>query len=584
MFDFEAAFERLNEDQRHAVQCPTSAVVLAGPGSGKTDTIVLKVAHLLSKEIPETQGLACMTFGNDAVREFSQRLREMGFRPGHRLFLGTVHSFALNQVIRPFASILRLEPLINPRLVSSTSKSDALNRVRNDFGFSLTDTALDNSITQVRRAVALQTSLDSFDERMVFAATEYEALLNEMMVVDFESLTLGALAIIEQSESVRAILVAKFPWIAVDEYQDLGGPLNRIVLRLEESGCKIFAVGDPDQSIYGFGGADPRFLRDLTERDSFATFRLKFNYRSGQQIIDAAEVSLGQSRGYLAPPGREDQGHIDILPVDGGLEGQSRFIVETLVPRLLLEGVPAHEIAVLFRSRDVGLETLYGASLASSISYLFETDKRVPSSPFFRWLQRCAAWSLDDIDSDSLLDLCEDLQNLVSHPLTGFDEVEQMKQMMMILEHSDRATPFRDWFSNMNDQLGLLEAMRFEGTLTDDIDEIERLSSEEDQLLLGELAGIIKVEGNVIVSTYHSSKGREFDVVILPELQKSLFPWDNRTVAEEQEDRRLFYVGITRARKRVFLIFSPYFVNNRGRTVHGPSKFVLEVQELVSQS
>src|ERR1035438_7046511 len=123
MFDFAAAFERLNDDQKNAVQFPTSAVVLAGPGSGKTDTIVLKVANLLSTEIPETQGLACMTFGNDAVREFSQRLRQMGFRPGHRLFLGTVHSFALNQVIRPFASILRLESLTNPRLIASTAKS-----------------------------------------------------------------------------------------------------------------------------------------------------------------------------------------------------------------------------------------------------------------------------------------------------------------------------------------------------------------------------------------------------------------------------------------------------------------------------
>jgi DNA helicase-2/ATP-dependent DNA helicase PcrA len=583
MFDFAAAFERLNDDQKNAVQFPTSAVVLAGPGSGKTDTIVLKVANLLSTEIPETQGLACMTFGNDAVREFSQRLRQMGFRPGHRLFLGTVHSFALNQVIRPFASILRLESLTNPRLIASTAKSGVFEKVRNDFGFSLTDAALDASITQIRRAIALQTSLEAFDERMVFAAAAYEALLQEMKVVDFESLILSALTIVEQSESVRSILAAKFPWIAVDEYQDLGGPLNQIVLNLEDSGCKIFAVGDPDQSIYGFGGADPRYLRELTEKDSFETFRLKFNYRSGQQIIDAAETSLGQSRGYLADPRREDQGRIDILSVGGGLEAQSRFIVKNLIPRLLLEGVQAHEIAVLFRSRDIGLSALFDASIASPTSYIFETDRRVPSSPFFRWLQRCAAWSLDDLESDPLVDLCDDLQNLLSHPLTGFDEVELMKQLMLTLEHSDRATPFRDWFSKLDDDLGLLEAMRIDGTLTDDIDDVGRLSIEDDQLSLGEFAGIIKVEGNVIVSTYHASKGREFDVVILPELQKSLFPWDNRTRIEEQEDRRLFYVGITRARARVFIIFSPSFVNNRGRTIHGPSKFVIEVQELLSQ-
>src|SRR5437879_12298010 len=114
MDDLQTLLGRLNPEQRAAVDHNGNTVVLAGPGSGKTDTIVLKVACLLHREVRPPRGVACLTYGNDAVHEFTMRLRGLGVTTGRRLFLGTVHSFCLNRVLRPFAAIAGRPQLARP--------------------------------------------------------------------------------------------------------------------------------------------------------------------------------------------------------------------------------------------------------------------------------------------------------------------------------------------------------------------------------------------------------------------------------------------------------------------------------------
>jgi DNA helicase II / ATP-dependent DNA helicase PcrA len=163
-----------------------------------------------------------------------------------------------------------------------------------------------------------------FDERHLAVVEHFNAQLSGEEAVDFEAMTLEALGIVQTSQDVRELLVVRYPWIAVDEYQDLGGPLHQIVSELGGPGSKIFAVSDPDQCILAFTGADPSYVMDLPEDDAFRTIRLRFNYRSGARLIAAAEATLRSARNYRPAQDRDHEGDIEFEAVDGGLEPAPR--------------------------------------------------------------------------------------------------------------------------------------------------------------------------------------------------------------------------------------------------------------------
>jgi DNA helicase-2/ATP-dependent DNA helicase PcrA len=190
-------------------------------------------------------------------------------------------------------------------------------------------------------------------------------------------MTLEALGIVQTSQDVRELLVARYPWIAVDEDQDLGGPLHQIVSELGGAGSKIFAVGDPDQCILAFTGADPSYLMDLSEEDdAFRTIRLRFNYRSGARLIAAAEATLGSARNYRAAQDRDHEGDIEFEEVDGGLERQAERVVHGIVPELIAAGVEPHEIAVLYKQRGELFDALLEEIGRADDQYLVEKDVR----------------------------------------------------------------------------------------------------------------------------------------------------------------------------------------------------------------
>src|SRR5262249_30909236 len=148
-------------------------------------------------------------------------------------------------------------------------------------------------ITRYRRAVACSEDVSGFANTDPLVAEAYENSLRNNGVIDFEGMIVVALHLIEQHAWIRELVAARFPWLIVDEYQDLGGPLHGIVTKLIDlAGVKVFAVGDPDQTIYDFNGANPKYLNELADRKDFQSIRLKFNYRSGQRIIAASQAAL----------------------------------------------------------------------------------------------------------------------------------------------------------------------------------------------------------------------------------------------------------------------------------------------------
>lgn len=604
MLDLAGEFHRLNEEQKEAVQHDGNAVVLAGPGSGKTATLVIKVAHLFSSSILPPHGLACITYNNDTVREFRNRLAEFGIYAGHRLFLGTVHSFCLNCVLRPYASLV-LPYMKGAISVATDQKSDPiLQSVLDRHGVNVRPIDYRTTLTRFRRMLACKEDVSGFDSFDPLVFRDYKKALRQKGLIDFEGMVEEALDLIRNQAWVRQCLTARFSWLIVDEYQDLGGPLHLIVSELiNRGGVNSFVVGDPDQTIYPFTGADPKYLESLTERGDFRTIRLRFNYRSGRRLIEASQIALAPSepRNYEPDPERTDQGEVYFHDLSGGLDGQARHVVRKVIPQLASLGIEPHEVAILYRQRGSLLQIILKELSAAGIPFVSEREGFYPRSPFIRWLHDCAAWCLSDVETvevlfEDIFRFYRDLLVSAGESGTGHQSLEDRLHLYETLDGSnDPDMSLNEWLNRLDKELDLRGTMLRAPDYSDALEDMDHLlqSTEIDGRHGSETVSSFsydgRIRGKVVVTTMHSSKGRQFDAVIMPGLQETILPrrpWNRRFRRYDEppakplaDDRRLFYVGFTRAKKFVFLVFSRVFTNDYGYSVDlGPSRFVKEIQ------
>jgi DNA helicase-2/ATP-dependent DNA helicase PcrA len=606
MYDLAAKFERLNEQQQKAVQQDSNTVVLAGPGSGKTDTLVIKVAHLLSTTLQPPRGLACITYNNDTVREFKSRLAEFGIYGNRRLFLGTVHSFCLNCVLRPYARLVIPEFEQGVQVAVPSHAQAILNEMLKREYPGIKQKVDD--FTKLRRRLACREDMSDFPPQFIEIFEAYQVELSREAVVDFEEMVALALTLIEEHPWIRNALSARFPWLVVDEYQDLGGPLHRIVTQLvDNAGIKVFAVGDPDQTIYPFTGADPKYLMQLAGRGDCEAIRLRFNYRSGRRLIQASEAALALSepRDYEPDPERKDEGEVYFHNVPDGLDGQAGFVAEELVPRLGNQ-VPLEEIAILYRGKGRLFDALQSKLTRANVSFIAERDGRYPRSPIVRWLQDCAVWCLSDFGSCQVLfeDLLRFFHGLLQSAGQATSDMPDLEIRRLLYETlaslRNPELDLGDWLLDVDHTLNLRLMINHATDFADALDDFEQLiaATEAGRCLEGyrlmDFSNEGKIKGKVTLTTLHSSKGRQFDAVIMPGLQETIFPyrrWSRRSGNYEEplpkalmDDRRLFYVGFTRARKYVFLVYSDIFTNKWNYEVDlGPSRFVFEVKQRLEE-
>ena len=224
-------------------------------------------------------------------------------------------------------------------------------------------------------------------------ADAYESALHRRGLLDFDDMVLIGLDLIRTQPFVREALEARFPYLVVDEYQNLGYPLHRILREImANTNITVFAVGDEDQSIYGFAGADPKYLRELAVDTEVRAVRLDTNYRCAQRIIDGSEITLAppEPRGYKSA--RDDtEGDLLMIEDRGGLAAQATTIAEGIIPALNEQGIPNHQIAILYVDY-LDVPALSKALTDAGIEFAGERDRRYPRTPFTRWLEDLAAW------------------------------------------------------------------------------------------------------------------------------------------------------------------------------------------------
>jgi superfamily I DNA/RNA helicase len=581
---------RRNPGQWDAYNAVRHCVVLAGPGSGKTKTLTIKMARMLAEDVEEPRGIACITYNNECARELERRLGALGVEPGRRVYIGTVHSFSLTQIVLPYARPAGLVIPANFRVANNQERRGALERA---YDRVIRQGENPHDVWRLRLDRYRRTILDRASERwrtedpptaQLIEAYEHE--LRARGLIDFDDMPLLAISLLRDHQWIRRAVLAKFPALVVDEYQDLGYALHGMVLGLcLRTGIRLFAVGDPDQSIYGFTGANPALLRSLSERDEIECVHLRFNYRCGSEIVRASHYALGEERDYRAPDGAE-AGAIYFHPEGGNYEYQADFLFDDLIPDALKRqpSLTAGKIAILYPAAWIG-DAVANAAERHGLSFI-RTDGNALYPRFsrvMRWLEQCAMWSCGGWEQREprFSRITAEAYRIFSESVHSDEErrVLQRELLAFLLARRDSVINLHGWLLAIKNEL--LDS-RFAGCRTLD-DEAEVLQEFLDrtapdgpasELTLGQFAGQGEGSDQLLLSTLHSAKGREFTVVILFGMDRGRIPRNHASQGQIREARRLFYVGVTRAEREVHIV----------HTTGAPSPFVLEVQQRLSNA
>ncbi len=578
-----------NPGQLAAYESQGHCVVLAGPGSGKTKTLVLKLARILAEDVRAPRGAACITYSQECARELTRRLEALGLREAPNLFIGTVHGFCLRHLLMPYGRLARL-PIPFPLAVATQQVSDRLLRQSGEALFGPRHPHKVIDLGRHRRSVLDRSSVAWHSEEELAAwAIAYEAALRDEGLIDYDDMVIFGQRLIAEHDWVLPLVQAKFPILAVDEYQDLGVALHRIVKRLAfDGGVRLFAVGDADQSIYGFTGADGGLLTELAARGDIERVQLQLNYRSGAKIVGAAELALGEARGYRAnDPGR--QASIAFVMRPGGLADQAAHAIGQIIPAALgaKRGRTLGDIAILYTDSAAG-DVVAEMASAGGLDYI-RVDKAAPYKKvsLTSWVEDCASWCaggwrVGRPQLRGLIDRCFAFRR--AHLDEGEARREAQALTALLWSLRQDAQPAREFVAAL--RTGILDdLLAAETALADQKEQLDRMSAALAaggalaSLDIVSLGGRDGSPAHLNLLTLHSAKGCEYDVVIMVGLDLGNLPWNKATVEKQRESRRLFYVGLTRARDEVHMLYSGFVETPYGVKWYGRSPFLNELEE-----
>lgn len=563
-------------------------MILAGPGSGKTKTLTVKLARVLAEDVREPQRIACITYSNQCARELKNRLSDLGIREQSRVFVGTLHSFCLQHVVLPYIHLTDL-PKRLPITVASTDECETFQQK-----------AVDQIVGRNERwgprfDKYRRTHLDrkaatwkDDDEEAAAVVERYEQHLDSAGLIDFDGMVLIGLHLIEEYEWVRTCLKARFPVLVVDEYQDLGHALHQIVQTLcFKAGIRLIAVGDPDQSIYGFTGAEPSLLQSLGTHPDVEEVKLKLNYRCGAQIIRASEIALGEPREFEAA--NEEAGVVFFHERRAGLADQASFICSHIILEALKRrtGRQLGDIAILYLDKNDG--DVIGQAVTQAGWKYIRVDGNNPyqPSPITYWLEDCAAWCSGAWKTGEVaLSGLAYRWRTFNEALTSIKDQRRSERTLVafLQNHRHAEESLHTWLTAFLAE-GLRETLDREPRLRDDKRKVFRLleacapNGQLSAFTVAFFGGQGGSPDHIRLTTLHSAKGLEYDVVVLMGLEEGRIPSYNDGPSGVREKRRLFYVGLTRARHEVHLLYSGWYQNRYGRPFrNGRSRFLNELE------
>jgi DNA helicase-2/ATP-dependent DNA helicase PcrA len=630
--------DHLNAPQLAAVTLPPAhALILAGAGSGKTRVLTTRIAWLISTGQVAPPGVLAVTFTNKAAKEMQTRLAGMLPINVRGMWIGTFHGLC-NRLLRAHyrdAGLPQLFQILDSadqqasvkRLLKSLNVDDEKFPPRELCHF------INAQKEQGLRAAAVEV-WDDWARKRVGLYEAYEAQCQREGVVDFAELLLRSYELLERNEPLRRHYQERFRHILVDEFQDTNKLQYRWLKLLAGGGASLFCVGDDDQSIYAFRGADVGNMADFEREFKVQNLiRLEQNYRSEGNILDAANAIIKNNPTRLGKNLWTEAGSGEPIRIyesysDGD---EARWIVEE-VKALSRDGHARAEIALLYRSNaqsralehalfNAGLPyRVYGglrfferAEIKHALAYLRLIANTEDDTAFARVVNFPArgigARSLENLQ-DAARAANSSLHAAIPH-VAGAGGVKLAAFAQLIIKLREAAPlPLPELVDHVIELSGLRAHYKNEKEGQERLDNLDELINSaasfvaeegqpnQDGEITGEFGNDLSSflahasleagehqagEGDdaLQLMTVHSAKGLEFNVVFISGLEDGLFPHENSMSEDKglEEERRLMYVAVTRARQRLYLSFA------QTRMLHGqtrynlPSRFLDEVPE-----
>ena len=616
--------DHLNPEQLEAVRHFEGPIlVLAGAGSGKTRVLTTRIAHLVRKHGVPPERIFAVTFTNKAAGEMRDRISGMLGGEPRGMWVGTFHSLGARMLRRDGE---RLGFARNFTIHDADQSLRLVKRIQTDLNIDpkrWNPKAIRGAISHAKNALVDPPEFaemhgdgfDAFQRQVSKIYPEYQADLRRQDVLDFDDLLVEPVRMLRDHEDLRARWSERFPFVLVDEYQDTNRAQFELLELLAGDQSNLMVVGDDDQSIYGWRGADIANILDFERRWPGArVVRLERNYRSTSTILDAANAVIAENRmrkGKTLRTDREPGETITVIEtadetdearsilseleteVASGDSGYSSFAVlyRTNAQARAIEdafrrgGIPYQVVGgVRFYERREIQDLLGYLRLISNARDREAFDRVVnypPRSIGAKSRAALAAWAAEEG-----LTLLEASGRAEEVPGVGPAAVRSLANFSdLIWRYSHRATeePLGDLLGSLIEELRLLERLRDEGPDGDDraenvrelvssaadfeadrSDEEETEGFTELDLFLQQVALVAEVDRHdpnaesVTLMTLHNAKGLEFPVVFVTGLEDGLFPlsrsYDDPATLEEE--RRLFYVGLTRAERRLVLTWA----------------------------
>ncbi len=621
--------EKLNPEQRDAVQTTEGPLlVLSGAGTGKTRVLTSRIAYIMYKQLALPWQILAVTFTNKAANEMKNRVKSIIGDSADSLWIGTFHSIGLRIVKRYYELIglkknflifdesdqkILIKKVMEEDLKIDTKKWNPSIVLENicrlkDKGFYFDD----ENINMI--------DVKTINGRLLEVYKCYQEKLKELNAVDFGDLLLYPLMIFEQNPVILEEFQNKFKYILVDEYQDTNAVQDKILKLLSAKHKNICCVGDDDQSIYSWRGAEiENILRFESDFENAKVIRLETNYRSTPHILHAASCLIAKNKDRLGKELRpckamidEESKKIQVHGVWNGVE-EAREIVDE-IEYYQRKGIPLSQMAVLVRAgyqTRLFEEHFIRAGVSYKIIGGLRFYERQEIKDIIAYL-RLLAYPQDNLSFERIINVPKrgigdkTLQNINTYArqnhLSLFEATEEMLNSNKItgkaaLNIQKFIDDFHRWRSIYNgdsvdlldtnkitEHYQLVEIMIKESGYIDMWQNSKKAEAEAKLQNINELLGIIKsdfetinefleyitlfTENNqsvldnqdyVSLMTLHAAKGLEFDVVFLPGWEMGIFPNEKSTQENSsslEEERRLAYVGITRAKKIVEIYYA----------------------------
>lgn len=625
---------QLNKEQLAATTATDGAVlVLAGAGSGKTRVLTSRIAYILDNELCEPSQILAITFTNKAANEMRERLISFIGDKADRMWISTIHSMCL-RILR--AAVGRLDGYDKNFTVYGDAESERIiKKIITELNVE-GDSMLKNAKYHISYAKTNDISPDRYlveadgKDLTTYASIykRYEEVLRSSNAMDFDDLILKTYHLLDEDEEVRFYYANKFRYIHIDEFQDTNVLQYKIAKLLSSVHGNIFAVGDDDQSIYGWRGAEIKNILGFSKDFKNAkVFKLQQNYRSTKKILELANAIIKKNsvRSQKTLWTDNDDGvRIEYYCADEE-SGEARYTVNH-IKQLVQRGAKYSDFAILMRvnalSRSYEQELLRN-NVPFKVFGGFKFFERKEIKDLTAYLRLIA----NPLDNDALLRIINTPKRGIGDKtiveLSNFAESQGVSLFdalcsINLLKLSANAKIRLDAFRQLIFELTLIGGTKDLSTLVDETikktDFLSQFAEETDEntskkMNVGEFVNSVqeycKYNKNgtlddylssialysdideadstdyVTIATIHAVKGLEFNTVFIAGLDETIFPISRAvgSPSDMEEERRLMYVAITRARKRLYLTRanSRYLYGNRNFTIK--SRFITDVAD-----